>query len=48
MKLLNLNLAEAHLAAPFVGPEVSSILDQLGRENPVVKALKTKVWYGFI
>lgn len=48
MKLLDLTLTEAHLAAPFVGSEASSLLDQLGREHPVVKAFKTKVWYGFI
>lgn len=45
MKLLDLT---STVAAPFVGSEASSLLDQLGREHPVVKAFKTKVWYGFI
>lgn len=48
IKLLNLTSTEAHLAAPFVGSEASSILDRLRRDHPEVKAFKTKVWYGFI
>ncbi|RXN32849.1 splicing factor 3B subunit 2-like protein [Labeo rohita] len=47
MKLLDLTSTEAHLAAPFVGSEASSPLDQLGREHPVVKAFKTKVESAF-
>ncbi|KAG1930781.1 hypothetical protein F2P79_022099 [Pimephales promelas] len=47
MKLLDLTSTETHLAAPFVGSEASSILDQLGRKHPLVKAFKTKVESAF-
>ncbi|KAJ8385440.1 hypothetical protein AAFF_G00188920 [Aldrovandia affinis] len=43
MKLLNLKSTEIDLAAPFVGSEATSILDQLGRNHPVVKAFNSKV-----